>query len=112
VTASTLQDAGVLVGAVAALILAMAVAVAIVRRQFTRLDAKVGDLHVTAEAVNKAVNNVPHGAKSLLDKIDDLHSKQDSFIAETEEWRQTVDDRLTRIEDHITRPPATRKRAS
>lgn len=101
---------------VAAIIVALAVLIAAatawsLRSKINSLSADMHGVKVTTELVNKAVNNVPHGAKSLLDKIDDLHTKQDSFIAETDEWRATVDERLVRIEEHITRPTPRRKSA-
>lgn len=83
-----------------------------VRKTIRTMSADMHGVKVTTEAVNKAVNNVPHGAKSLLDKIDDLHAKQDSFMAETDEWRSSVDERLVRIEDHITRPTPTRRKSA
>lgn len=104
-TAGIISEAGILLGSVAALILALAIAVAIIRRQFSNISAEVGQVKLTAEAVNRAVNNVPHGEASLLDRVGHLHSKVDSFMAETDEWRGAVDDRLGRIEEYLTNPP-------
>jgi len=115
VTAGVLADAGLLLGSVALIILAVAIAVAIIRRQFSSLSADLHGVKLTAEAVeavNRAVNNVPHGEPSLLDRVGQLHAKVDSFMAETDEWRTTVDDRLVRIEDYLTNPPGGRRKAS
>lgn len=107
--AGVLLDLAALVAASGVLILCIAAYA--IRGRLSHLTGEVAGVKITAEAVNKAVNNVPHGAKSLLDKIDDLHTKQDSFMAETDEWRATVDERLVRIEEHITRPTPRRKSA-
>jgi uncharacterized protein YoxC len=112
VTAGVLADAGLLLGSVALIIFAVAIAVAIIRRQFSSLSADLHGVKLTAEAVNRAVNNVPHGEPSLLDRVGQLHSKVDSFMAETDDWRVTVDDRLVRIEDYLTNPPGGRRKAS
>ncbi len=124
--AGLLQEAGVLITAVAVLIFAIAVAVAVLRRQYDRLDAKIGAVHLTAEevkqtadAVNTAVNNVGPNMPTLVARVtgmDELlaqmSSRLETFTDDTNDWRKSVDGRLDRIEDHITRPTPTRKKAS
>jgi uncharacterized protein YoxC len=83
-----------------------------IRKRLSHISTEVAGVKVTAEAVNKAVNNVPHGAPSLLDHVNTLHDKFDQFADDTNVWRGSVDGRLDRIEDHITRPTTTRKKAS
>lgn len=100
---------------VAAIIVALALLLSAwtaftVRKKIGTLSADLHGIKVTTDRVNQAVNNVPHGEPSLLDRVTGLHAKVDSFMAETDEWRVTVDDRLVSIEGYLTNPPPTGKR--
>jgi uncharacterized protein YoxC len=106
--AGVISDIGTLIAAIALLVVSVTAWAA--RKRLQHIGAELGNVKLSADAVNRAVNNVPHGAPSLLDKIDGLHRKVDSFMSETDEWRTTVDDRLVRIEDHITRPAAAQRK--
>lgn len=117
--AGIVQEAGVLIGAVAALVIALAVAYGFISSKFDKISAQLGDVHVTAEAakttvtaVNNAVNNVPDGTPNLLERVTQIADSLAEHVETTEAWRADADARLTRIEDHITRPSGARKKAS
>lgn len=87
--ADILQAASTLVAAIALLVIAI--------RGFRRLEAKVGNVHVVAEQVNAAVNNVGEGHPTLRNVVVKIGERLDEHIAESSA-------RLDRIEDHITKP--------
>lgn len=66
---SLAQDYGVLIGAIAALIVAVSVAVVVWRRQWRTISASFGDMKVTVDQINKAVNNVPDGEHTLVQRV-------------------------------------------
>jgi hypothetical protein len=66
-------------------------------RGFRRIEAKVGSVHVTAEAVNRAVNNVPADSPTLRQMVCDISSRLEEHITQT-------NDRFDKIEEHITNP--------
>lgn len=78
-----------IIGTVALLVIAV--------KGFKRIEAKVGSVYVTAEAVNRAVNNVPEGSPTLRQVVCDIAERLDEHIHDTT-------DRLDRIEEHITHP--------
>lgn len=66
-------------------------------RGFRRLEAKVGGVHIVAEQVNKAVNNVGDGEPTLRNVVVQIGQRLDTHISESNV-------RLERIEEYITRP--------
>lgn len=103
---STISDA---LSKLPEVLLALAVLVVAIRG-FKRLEAKVGSVHVdveqmshTADAVNRAVNNVGDDQPTLRTVIVGMQHALDSHIADTNQ-------RLDRIEDHLTQPRPPQKR--
>ena len=80
---SLARDYGVLIGAIAGLIIAVSVAVVVWRRQWRTISASFGDMKVTLdqasgqiEQINKAVNNVPDGEHTLVQRVAALEAGQ------------------------------------
>lgn len=80
----------------AAVIVSVAILVTALKG-FRRLEASVGSVQFTAEAVNRAVNNVAPDEPTLRQLVQVLGIKLDDHIVDTNK-------RLDRIEDHITNP--------
>lgn len=78
------------------LIVATALLVLVIKG-FKRLEAKVGNVHLVAEQVNAAVNNVGVDQPTLRNVVVKISEKLDDHIVETGA-------RLDRIEDYITKP--------
>jgi len=89
VIADILSAAGTFILAVAILVIAI--------KGFRRLEAKVGNVHVVAEQVNAAVNNVGVDQPTLRNMVVKIGERLDDHVVET-------NSRLDRIEDHITKP--------
>lgn len=90
-------------------LLAAAVLVVAIRG-FKRLEAKVGSVQVdveqvghTADAVNRAVNCVGDDQPTLRTVVVRVQQSLDDHITETNQ-------RLDRIEDHLTQPRPSQKR--
>jgi hypothetical protein len=93
-----------------AVLVALAVLV-IALRGFRRLEARMGSLHVdveqvshTADAVNRAVNCVGDDQPTLRNMVVMVRDQLADHISST-------DDRLSRIEEHLTHPPHRKTRA-
>lgn len=85
-----------LIQSLALLVLALAFFV-LAWRGLRRLEARVGAVHVTAEAVNRAVNNVGEGEPTLRQVVVGIGERLDRHVADSSA-------RLDQIEDLITRP--------
>jgi hypothetical protein len=85
-----------LIQSVALLVLAAAFFV-LAWRGLRRLEARVGQVHVTAEAVNRAVNNVGVGEPTLRQVVVGIGERLDRHVVDT-----TL--RLEQIEELVTRP--------
>lgn len=84
-----LQSAAVLVMACAFFVLAW--------RGVRRLEARIGQVHVVADAVNAAVNNVGSDSPTLRQVVVGIGDKLDRHVVDTQQ-------RLDQIEELITRP--------
>lgn len=73
---SLARDYGVLIGAIAGLVLALAVAWVLVTKKWNKLTASFGDMKVTVDQINKAVNNVPDGEHTLVQRVAALEAGQ------------------------------------
>ncbi len=91
VLGSATSDAGFLVLAIAALVLAGAAWMLVWRRGFQRAELRVGAVDMTLEAVAKQM--VPNGGSSMRDAVDRIEQR---VIA--------IDDRLTAVEEAVTQP--------
>lgn len=80
----------------ALLVLAVAFFV-LVWRGVRRLEARIGQVHVVAEAVNSAVNNVGAGEPTLRQVVVSISDRLDRHV-------HTTGARLDQIEELITRP--------
>lgn len=85
-----------LIQACALLVLAVALLVGVIRGM-RRLSVAIGNVHVVAEEVNRAVNNVGKDAPTLVQRVTRIADRLDEHVVETNV-------RLDRIEDHITKP--------
>lgn len=92
------------------LLIALALFIVAVRG-FRRLEARMGNIHIdveqvghTADAVNRAVNNVGDGEPTLRNVVVQMSHKLEAHVIES-------NSRLDRIEEHLTKPPAKRSRA-
>jgi len=82
--------------ATAAFIVAVGFLIGVIRG-YRRLEAKVGKVHLVAEAVNAAVNNVQPGEPSLRNVVVGIGERLDLHVLDTNQ-------RLEKIEDHLTNP--------
>ena len=89
-----------LISASSSVLVALAILVMAIRG-FRRLEAKVGGVHVVAEQVNRSVNNVLPGEKPLRAVVNDMAARLDEHVVESNV-------RLTRIEEHLTKPPVAK----
>jgi hypothetical protein len=87
--ASVIQAIAFVIVATALLVIAI--------RGFRRVEASIGKVHVVADAVNAAVNNVGDGEPTLRQVVVGIDERLCRHITDTGA-------RLDRIEDHITKP--------
>lgn len=78
------------------LVVAIAILIAVVRG-VRRLSIAIGRVHLVAEEVNRAVNNVSPGTPRLVERVADIGDKLDQHIRETH-------GRFDRLEDFVTQP--------
>ena len=114
--AGQIGESAQVVIAVAILILAIALLTLVKRRGFRRFDAKFGkaefslegmdrrleSIQATGEKINAAVNNVPEGTPTLVQRIGSLESGHEALI-EHQRWEA---DALCRMANRIGIPLA------
>lgn len=88
-----------------ALILAIVLVVATKRVtvRFRDLEVAAKETTATLKRVDAAVNNVPLGAPSLLERISNLEKDTVAHMSETRERLARLEARLARIEDLLAR---------
>lgn len=94
ILAGAVNDVTNLLGAIALLAIGVPIALALLitaRRGLKRVELSAGSMHLAAEAVVAEMN--PNGGKTLRDAVDRIEHR---VIA--------IDDRLTAVEEAVTRP--------
>ena len=73
---SLLHDAGYLIAAIAALIAVLGVGLLIWSRRIGSIAARFGKMEFDINQINKAVNNVPPGEQTLVERVKVLEQGQ------------------------------------
>jgi uncharacterized protein YoxC len=96
-SASALADGAMLIASVAVLCVGMAALLLVWRRAFQRVTVKAGSMEASLEAVKKsveqintAVNHVPLGSPTLVQRVTDTEKKVDYLVRAVEAIGQHV----------------------
>jgi hypothetical protein len=105
---ATLAEGAMFVGAVAVLLIGMAALLLVWRRGFQRVTVRAGSMEASLEAVKKgveqintAVNHVPAGSATLVERVTHTEAKVDYLVRAVEAVGQHVGCRL----DHLKEKP-------